>query len=184
MKCHLGKKHFSALQLAEIYHHYRNDDSFARALCEFRPKDGMPIPTLSIIIRNSIKESSDEKVVTLLFSSARLVQILCRTLLNSRKRGKHLSSINYFQDPTFNPYAQLKIKSDARVTSIRNAYLNLALALNPAGIDTIDITLFKKLSDAYQILSNPAKRLAWDREHSIEHLAAYSQDEYLTECKL
>lgn len=64
------------------------------------------------------------------------------------------------------PYQALGLGADAGTADISRAYRRLARALHPdthPGDAAAD--QFRAISDAYELLSNPARRADWDRRH-------------------
>jgi curved DNA-binding protein CbpA len=65
------------------------------------------------------------------------------------------------------PYQALGIGADASTTDISRAYRRLARALHPDSRpgDAAATDQFRAVSDAYELLSDPARRTDWDRRH-------------------
>ena len=65
------------------------------------------------------------------------------------------------------PYQVLGVGADASTADISRAYRRLARALHPdsqpGGATAAD--QFRAVSDAYELLSDPARRIDWDRRH-------------------
>jgi curved DNA-binding protein CbpA len=65
------------------------------------------------------------------------------------------------------PYQALGLGADASTADISRAYRRLARALHPDSQpgDVAAIDQFRAVSDAYELLSDPARRTEWDRRH-------------------
>jgi curved DNA-binding protein CbpA len=65
------------------------------------------------------------------------------------------------------PYQALGLGADASTADISRAYRRLARALHPDSQpgDAAAADQFRAVSDAYELLSDPARRTDWDRRH-------------------
>ena len=65
------------------------------------------------------------------------------------------------------PYQALGLGADASTADISRAYRRLARALHPDSQpgDAAAADQFRAISDAYELLSDPARRTDWDRRH-------------------
>lgn len=65
------------------------------------------------------------------------------------------------------PYQALGLGADASTAEISRAYRRLARALHPDSQpgDAAAADQFRAVSDAYELLSDPARRTDWDRRH-------------------
>jgi curved DNA-binding protein CbpA len=65
------------------------------------------------------------------------------------------------------PYQALGLGADASTADISRAYRRLARALHPDSQpgDATAADRFRAISDAYELLSDPARRTDWDRRH-------------------
>jgi len=65
------------------------------------------------------------------------------------------------------PYQALGLGADASTADISRAYRRLARALHPDSQpgDAAAADQFRAVSDAYELLSDPARRGDWDRRH-------------------
>jgi curved DNA-binding protein CbpA len=65
------------------------------------------------------------------------------------------------------PYQALGVDADASTADISRAYRRLARALHPDSQpgDAAAADQFRAVSDAYELLSDPARRTDWDRRH-------------------
>lgn len=65
------------------------------------------------------------------------------------------------------PYQALGLAADASTADISRAYRRLARALHPDSQpgDAAAADQFQAVSDAYELLSDPARRTDWDRRH-------------------
>ena len=65
------------------------------------------------------------------------------------------------------PYQALGLGADASSAEISRAYRRLARALHPDSQpgDAAAADRFRAVSDAYELLSDPARRTDWDRRH-------------------
>jgi curved DNA-binding protein CbpA len=65
------------------------------------------------------------------------------------------------------PYQALGLGADASPADISRAYRRLARALHPDSQPGDDAAgdQFRAVSDAYEVLSDPARRTDWDRRH-------------------
>ena len=65
------------------------------------------------------------------------------------------------------PYRALGVGADASTADISRAYRRLARALHPDSQpgDATAADQFRAVSDAYELLSDPARRTDWDRRH-------------------
>jgi curved DNA-binding protein CbpA len=65
------------------------------------------------------------------------------------------------------PYQALGLGADASTADISHAYRRLARALHPDSQpgDAAAADQFRAISDAYELLSDPARRTDWDRRH-------------------
>jgi curved DNA-binding protein CbpA len=65
------------------------------------------------------------------------------------------------------PYQLLGLGADASTADISRAYRRLARALHPDSQpgDAAAADQFRAVSDAYELLSDPARRTDWDRRH-------------------
>jgi DnaJ domain len=65
------------------------------------------------------------------------------------------------------PYQALGVGADASTADISRAYRRLARALHPDSQpgDAAAADQFRDVSDAYELLSDPARRTDWDRRH-------------------
>jgi DnaJ domain len=72
--------------------------------------------------------------------------------------------------PGPDPYRVLGVSRDATTAEITRAYRRQALAVHPdtAPAGTGAAAQFRAVSDAYQVLSDPARRAAHDRERSCQ----------------
>jgi Ca-activated chloride channel family protein len=68
-------------------------------------------------------------------------------------------------NPEVDLYAVLNLSADATADEIKHAYRQLARQVHPDMQDTQGTgALFRKIQEAYEILSNPIKRAAYDRQ--------------------
>jgi curved DNA-binding protein CbpA len=74
-------------------------------------------------------------------------------------------------DRESDPYQELGIGRDATGADIGRAYRRLARAVHPDSRpgDPAAAAQFRVLSDAYGLLSDTARRAAWDRQHPTRH---------------
>jgi len=70
-------------------------------------------------------------------------------------------------DRDSDPYQELGIDRDATAADIARAWRRLARAVHPDSRpgDPAAAAQFRILSDAYGLLSDPARRAAWDHQH-------------------
>jgi curved DNA-binding protein CbpA len=68
------------------------------------------------------------------------------------------------------PYQVLGLGRDATSAEVARAYRRLARAVHPDSRpgDPAAAGRFRALSDAYGLLSDPARRAAWDRQHPAQ----------------
>jgi curved DNA-binding protein CbpA len=62
-------------------------------------------------------------------------------------------------------YETLQISPNADLDTIHRVYRILAQRFHPDNVETGDTEMFRALTDAYRILSDPEKRAAFDIEH-------------------
>jgi curved DNA-binding protein CbpA len=62
-------------------------------------------------------------------------------------------------------YEVLQISSNADSETIRRLYRIQAQRFHPDNQDTGNADTFRKISEAYEVLSNPERRASYDREH-------------------
>jgi curved DNA-binding protein CbpA len=62
-------------------------------------------------------------------------------------------------------YEVLQISPNADVETIRRVYRMQAQRFHPDNLDTGNAEVFRKISDAYEVLIDPQRRDAYDREH-------------------
>jgi DnaJ domain len=69
------------------------------------------------------------------------------------------------------PYRELGIGRDATAADIARAWRRLARAVHPDSRpgDPAAAAQFRAVSDAYGLLSDPARRAAWDHQHPTRH---------------
>jgi curved DNA-binding protein CbpA len=69
------------------------------------------------------------------------------------------------------PYQELELGRDATAADIARAWRRLARAVHPDSrpADPAAAAQFRAVSDAYGLLSDPARRAAWDRQHPTRH---------------
>ncbi|MET4144089.1 J domain-containing protein [Arthrobacter sp. UYCo732] len=68
-----------------------------------------------------------------------------------------------------NRYDVLGLKADATQDEVKKAYRKLAAKTHPDVAGAVMAPLFMSVQDAYETLSNPAKRAAYDRELGCPH---------------
>lgn len=73
-------------------------------------------------------------------------------------------------------YAILEVSPNATLQQVKNAYRRLARLYHPDTSKQSKDTRIKQLNEAYTILSNPAKRAAYDALRSEEQRAAVIAD--------
>jgi curved DNA-binding protein CbpA len=62
-------------------------------------------------------------------------------------------------------YEVLQISPNADVETIRRVYRMQAQRFHPDNLDTGNAEVFRRISDAYEVLIDPKRRDAYDREH-------------------
>ena len=62
-------------------------------------------------------------------------------------------------------YEVLQISPNADAETIRRIYRLQARRFHPDNLETGDAEIFKKISEAYEVLSDPKRRETYDREH-------------------
>lgn len=62
-------------------------------------------------------------------------------------------------------YEILQISPNAQMETVQRVYRLLALNYHPDNKETGDVEMFNKVLEAYQVLSNPETRAAYDVEH-------------------
>jgi hypothetical protein len=67
-------------------------------------------------------------------------------------------------------YATMQLSPDADPPTISRAYRLLALRYHPDNLETGNSEMFLRLSEAYQILSDPQKRASYDRHRDVQRL--------------
>jgi curved DNA-binding protein CbpA len=65
--------------------------------------------------------------------------------------------------PTINYYDLMQINPRAEIETVQRVYRILAARYDPKNSQTGDPERFRMLTEAYEVLSNPAKRSAYDR---------------------
>lgn len=66
----------------------------------------------------------------------------------------------------FDLYALLDVEPDANFVEIKKAYRKLCKKYHPdSGEDSISPTMFKLIQNAFDVLSNPEKRKAYDKRY-------------------
>jgi len=62
-------------------------------------------------------------------------------------------------------YEVLQISPNADVDTIRRVYRMQAQRFHPDNLDSGNAEAFRKISDAYEVLNDPGRRAAYDRDH-------------------
>src|SRR5438552_12670958 len=62
-------------------------------------------------------------------------------------------------------YEVLQISPNADLETVRRVYRIQAQRFHPDNLDTGDAETFRRISDAYEVLTDPQRRTAYDREH-------------------
>ena len=62
-------------------------------------------------------------------------------------------------------YEVLQISPNADVETIRRVYRMQAQRFHPDNLDSGNAEAFRKISDAYEVLIDPQRRAAYDRDH-------------------
>ena len=77
---------------------------------------------------------------------------------------------------TLDCYATMQLSPEADTTAISRAYRLLALRYHPDNLETGNSEMFLRLSEAYQILSDPRKRASYDHRRDVQRLDRKSFD--------
>ena len=69
------------------------------------------------------------------------------------------------QTPSVDFYEVLQISASAEPETVHRVYRLLAQRFHPDNLDTGNAETFRRISDAYEVLIDPQRRSAYDREH-------------------